>query len=180
MIATSRSEDREPIYYLRNFGIKNEDEVVSIGINGKVNELQAAIGLLNLPLVEGERSLRAKLREQYCEFLSAVPGIKVPIKQPGVYNSEQYFHVVIDPSVFGRTRDDVYDSLKHKGIFARKYFHPICTDFEPYRGYQIHSTRNDPYVNTVKSQVLCLPFHSGVDEEDLEDIRAEFCSPRAN
>jgi dTDP-4-amino-4,6-dideoxygalactose transaminase len=179
LIATGRSEDREPIYYLRNFGIKNEDEVVSIGINGKVNELQAAIGLLNLPLVERERSLRAKLREQYCQFLSSVPGVKIPIAQPGVYNSEQYFHIVIDPFLFGRSRDEIYDSLKRKGIYARKYFHPICTDFEPYRGHKIFSTRSEPYVNTVKSQVLCLPFHSGVDNDDLEDIRAEFYRPRA-
>jgi len=174
LIATSRKRDKDPIYFLRNFGIKNEDEVVSVGINGKVNELQAAIGLLNLPLIEGERALRSNLRRRYCELLTSVPGVRVPQPQPGVLNSEQYFHLVIDPTSFGRTRDDVYDSLKQRGIFSRKYFHPICTDFEPYRRFEIHSARHDPYVNTVKSQVLCLPFHSGVEEEDVNDICAEF------
>jgi dTDP-4-amino-4,6-dideoxygalactose transaminase len=175
LIATNRAEDKGTIYSLRNFGIKNEEEVIAIGINGKMNELQAAIGLLNLPLVQRERSLRAKLRERYCDLLSSVPGVTTPTAQAGVHNSEQYFHIVVDPTLFGRTRDDVYESLKRKGIFTRKYFHPICTDFEPYRGHHIHSIRNAPYVNTVKSQVLCLPFHSGVEDEDLEDIRAEFC-----
>lgn len=179
LIATNRAEDKGAIYSLRNFGIKNEEEVIAIGINGKMNELQAAIGLLNLPLVQRERSLRAKLRERYCDLLSSVPGVTTPTAQAGVYNSEQYFHIVIDPILFGRTRDDVYESLKRKDIFARKYFHPICTDFEPYRGHHIHSIRNTPYVNTVKSQVLCLPFHSGVEDEDLEDIRAEFCAQSA-
>lgn len=174
LIATNQVKDKETIYYLRNFGIKNEEEVVAVGINGKLNELQAAIGLLNLPLVHHERSLRAQLREKYSNFLRKVPGIALPIAQPGVLNSEQYFHIVIDPAIFGRSRDDVYNRLKRKGIFSRKYFHPICTDFAPYRDYKIHSVRNDPYVSLVKSQVLCLPFHSGVDDEDIEDIRAEF------
>jgi dTDP-4-amino-4,6-dideoxygalactose transaminase len=174
LIATNRAEDKDKINYLRNFGIKNEEEVVGIGINGKLNELQAAIGLLNLPLVQHERSSRAKLRERYCNFLRSVPGITLPIAQPGVSHSEQYFHILIDPMLFGRTRDDIYESLKRKSIFSRKYFHPICTDFAPYRGYKIHSARDEPYVNTVKSRVLCLPFHSGVEDEDFEDIRAEF------
>ncbi len=174
LIATHRAEDKETIHYLRNFGIKNEEEVVAIGINGKLNELQAAIGLLNLPLVERERSSRAMLRKKYCDFLRSVPGITLPAAQPEVRSSEQYFYVVIDPNRFGRTRDDVYESLKRKEIFSRKYFHPICTDFEPYRGYKIHSVRDEPYVNTVKSRVLCLPFHSDVEDEDVEDIRAEF------
>ncbi len=174
LITTPKAEDKDTIYYLRNFGIKNEDEVVSTGINGKMNEVQAAIGLLNLPLVERERSLRLSLRKKYEEFLSGIPGITLPPPQPGVLNSEQYFCIVIDPARYGRTRDDVYDNLKKKGIFSRKYFHPICTDFEPYRGYKIHSVRPEPYVLSVKSQVLCLPFHSGVDDDDLNDMKAEF------
>ncbi len=174
LIATTRPDDTEAIYYLRNFGIKNEEEVVSIGINGKLNEIQAAIGLLNLPLVKPERSFRATLRERYCEFFRSVPGITLPVLQPEVCNSEQYFHIVINPGLFGRTRDDVYESLKLKKIFSRKYFHPVCTDFTPYRGYKIHSVRDEPYVNVVKSQVLCLPFHSGVGEDDFKDICGEF------
>lgn len=174
LIATSRESDKEAIYYLRNFGIKNEEKVIAVGINGKLNELQAALGLLNLPLVEEERRRRATLRQKYRECLEPINGIRLQPEQVGVYNSEQYFVIVIDEAEFGRSRDDLYSALKRRGIFARKYFHPICTDFEPYRGYQIHSARPTPYVSTVKSQVLCLPFHSGVDDEDLAEIRGEF------
>jgi dTDP-4-amino-4,6-dideoxygalactose transaminase len=174
LITTPDAKNKEDIYFLRNFGIKNEDQVVSTGINGKMNELQAAIGLLNLPLVETERSARIALREQYEEFLSDIPGITLPPEQPGVRNSEQYFCVVIDPVRFHRSRDDIYENLKKIGIFTRKYFHPICTDFEPYRGQKIFSVRQEAYVHTVKSQVLCLPFHSGVDDQDVADIRSEF------
>jgi dTDP-4-amino-4,6-dideoxygalactose transaminase len=173
-IATTRASDQETLYYLRNFGIKSEEEVVAVGINGKLNELQAAMGLLNLPLVKEEQRRRAVLREKYRQFLEGLQGIRLQQQQAGVSNSEQYFPIVIDPLTFGRSRDDIYLSLKSRGIFARKYFHPICTDFAPYRDCKIHSTRNAPFVNTVKSQVLCLPFHSGVDDQDVADIRDEF------
>lgn len=174
MIATNRKEDREKIYYLRNFGIRNEEEVVGIGINGKMNELQAMMGLLNLPLVEGERAARARLREKYEAFLADLPGISLQPKQPGVSNSEQYFVLQIDPAGFGRTRDDLYLALKSRGIFARKYFHPICTDFGPYRGHPIHSIRKRPTAGRVKMHVLCLPFHSGVEDHHVAEIRDVF------
>jgi dTDP-4-amino-4,6-dideoxygalactose transaminase len=174
VVATARESDERAIYYLRNFGIKNEEEVVSIGINGKLNEFQAAIGLLNLPLVAQERELRAVLRSKYRAFLEGIPGVRLQPEQKGVSSSEQYFPVVIDASVFGRSRDDLYEALKLRGIYARKYFHPICTDFTPYRHWPIHSVHAEPFVEKVKSQVLCLPFHSGVTDADLDDIREVF------
>jgi dTDP-4-amino-4,6-dideoxygalactose transaminase len=174
LITTPKASDKEKIYFLRNFGIKNEEEVVEIGINGKMNEMQAAIGLLNLKLVAEERARRAKLRQNYCDRLAKVPGVRLPAPQKNVTNSEQYFPVVIDQEHFGRTRNDVYEELQTKDIFARKYFHPICTDFAPYKGQMIYSVRNSPYVNQVKSQVLCLPFHSGVTDDHVDVIAGVF------
>jgi dTDP-4-amino-4,6-dideoxygalactose transaminase len=174
MIVTNRKEDRERIYYLRNFGIKNEEEIVSVGINGKMNELQAMIGLLNLPLIEKERAARVELRRKYRALLTDLPGIRLQPEQTGVLNSEQYFAIQIDPAGFGRTRDDIYLALKAQNIFARKYFHPICTDFEPYRGYPIHSVRSRPAADLIKNRVLCLPFHSGVDDRHVAVIRDVF------
>ena len=174
LIATPHKSYQQTIYNLRNFGIKNEEEVVSIGLNGKMNELQAAIGLLNLPLVEKERSIRRSLRQEYCSRLEGIKGITLPPCQKGVFNSEQYFPLVIDEEVFGRSRDEIYDALKKKQIFTRKYFHPICTDFLPYKGYGIVTARDHPYANVVKHRVLCLPFHSAVEQDDITDICNEF------
>lgn len=174
LIATPQAADRDGIYFLRNFGIKNEEEVVSVGINGKLNEMQSAVGLLNLRKVPDEMCARASLRASYDEILAGLPGVQLQPKQPGVTSSEQYFPIVIDPSRFGRSRDDIYAELKAIDIFARKYFHPICTDFLPYRDFDIHSVRATPYVSDVKSQVLCLPFHSAVSEKDLVDMQAVF------
>lgn len=173
-ITSRNAEDKEKIYFLRNFGILNEEEVVEIGINGKMNEFQAAIGLLNLPLVSTERAVRARLRKKYNDLLAGLPGVRLPPCQAGVLNSEQYYHLVIDPTRFGRSRDDIYVRLKQKNIFARKYFHPICTDFAPYKGSQIHTVHDKPYVETVKSRVLCLPFHGGVTDAHVETIRDSF------
>ncbi|WP_221793638.1 DegT/DnrJ/EryC1/StrS family aminotransferase [Aquisediminimonas sediminicola] len=174
LLATNRPEDAEIIYHLRNFGIKNEEEVVSVGINGKLNEMQAAIGLLNLPLVEEEKRSRAGLKQKYRELLNDLPGIQLPPEQQGVTSSEQYFPIVVDPATFGCTRDDLYDELKARQIFARKYFHPICTDFDPYKGFPIYSVRDTPFVDIIKNRVLCLPYHSGVDDTDLSDIISVF------
>ena len=179
LIATPRNDDGEAIENLRNFGIKNEEEVVCVGINGKLNEVQAAVGLLNLPRVDGERERRALLRAKYDEMMGLLPGIAVQKKQPGVVNSEQYYRIVVDAEVFGRSRNDLYDALKDRGIFARKYFHPICTDFVPYKGWPIYTTRSSPYVDIVKTQVLCLPFHSGVTDEDVAEIRDVFWTGRS-
>ena len=173
-ITSGRADYKDKISHLRNFGIKNEEEVVDIGINGKMNEIQAVMGILNLSDIESERKHRRRIREKYNDFLGGMHGIRVPPRQPGVLNSEQYYHVVIDPIKFGRSRDDIYLELKRKNIFARKYFHPICTDFEPYKGYVIHSIRRTPYVEEVKSRVLCLPFHSGVTDEHLQSIYETF------
>lgn len=173
-IATPRPNDHEMIYFLRNFGIKSEEEVVSIGINGKMNEVQAGIGLLNLPKVPAEREARAQLRSKLDAALSDLPGIGLQPVQPGVGQSEQYYPVVINAEFFGRNRDVIYGALKERGILSRKYFHPICTDFAPYRGFPIISARNTPYVSEVKSQVLCLPFFSGVTDEDVDEIKAVF------
>lgn len=174
LIATPNAQDADRIYNLRNFGIKSEEEVVEVGINGKMNEVQAAIGLLNLGHVADEKAKRQQLRKRYCEALAGLDGIQTQPEQPGVENSEQYFPLIIDETRYGRTRDDIYDALKERNIFARKYFHPICTDFKPYRHVPIVSTRAIPYVTEVKSRVLCLPFHSGVSQEAVAVIADVF------
>lgn len=170
MIATPRETDYHKLHYLRNFGIKNEEEVVEIGLNGKMNEVQAAIGLLNLALVENERTSRAKLRLKYEDALADCPGIALQKKQAGVTQSEQYFPIVIDSARLGRNRDQVYEQLKQRGIMARKYFHPVCTDFVPYQNSAIATKHNVPVVDRIKTSVLCLPFFSQVTDEDVDEI----------
>ena len=174
LLTTNMPEDRERIYLLRNFGIKNEEEVVSVGINGKMNELQAAIGLLNLDIFEGEREKRKGLRQRYREVLGGLDGVLLQEVSENITQSEQYLLVRIDQEKSHLNRDEIKEKLAEKQIFARKYFYPICTDYEPYRNMPIISTRARPYAQVAKQQVLCLPFHSGVTEAHLDLIAAVF------
>ena len=160
----------EQLKLVRNFGIVDENAVSEIGINGKMSEVHAAIGLLNLKKVEAERAARRRLRASYNAFLQDVPGLRTAPRQEDVAHSEQYYPLVIDPSVFGRSRDDIYDQLKARNIYARKYFWPICTEFTPYRSYKVHTDKTTPVVEWVKNKVLCLPFHSSVTDNHIATI----------
>jgi len=174
LITTKKIEDRESIYLLRNFGIKNEEEVVAVGINGKMNELQAAIGLLNLDIFEIEREKRSRLRQRYREILSGLDGVLLQEAAENTTQSEQYLLVRIDRTRSRLDRDQVKERLAERKIFARKYFYPICTDYEPYRNMPIISKRVRPYAQIAKKQVLCLPLHSAVTEAHLDLIAEVF------
>ena len=167
LITTNNIENRERIYLLRNFGIKNENEVLSIGINGKMNEIQAAIGLLNLDIFNFEKEKRKNLRELYRKILKNIDGIKLQDVADNVTQSEQYLLIRIDDNVSQFNREEFKELLAEKQIYARKYFYPICTDYEPYKNMPIISKNNTAYSHVAKHQVLCLPFHSGVTDDHL-------------
>lgn len=150
---------RKAIYLLRNFGIQNEETVVDVGINGKMNELQAAMGLLNIDLVENERARRQEIYNVYSSELAGVKGIILPVMTEGVTNSLQYFPVRIVESETGVSRDFIYNELKKYNIFARKYFYPLCSDYDPYTELASSSPDNLPVANQVQQEILCLPFY---------------------
>ena len=164
LLTTNDPELGEQLRLIRNFGIVDEETVSTVGINAKMGELHAAVGLANLKYFRQEQVTRRNLRARYDEVMARFPGVRVHATQPGVESSEQYYMVRIDPEVFGATRDDLYNSLKERNIYSRRYFWPICTDFECYRDHEIVSISNVPVTERIKNQVLCLPFHSGVEQ----------------
>lgn len=159
----------EKVYNLRNFGIKNEEKVVDIGINGKINEIQASIGLLNLKLFKEEIKKRTNIKNKYIEHLSDIPGIKIPKMPKNTTDSCQYFPIIIGNN-FNLTRDQLYDELKKNNIFTRKYFYPICSDYEPYKNLESSSIENLPVANDLKNRVLCLPYYGDLSFETVIHI----------
>lgn len=155
------------LHDLRNFGIQSEEIVEDIGINGKLNEIQAAIGLLNLKIFEQEQDKRAKLKKFYCEKLAGVQGIKIPMMPLNTKDSLQYFPLIIEEN-FKATRDEVCDELKKHNIITRKYFFPACSDYECYK----HLPKRDELnvVNDIKNRVICLPFYGDLDFEVADFI----------
>lgn len=159
----------DKIYNLRNFGIRNEDQVADIGINGKMNEIQAALGLLNLKLFKEEQEKRKLIRMQYNRNLSGITGIRIPKLPADTTDSCQYYPIIIEES-FPVTRNALYNQLKKKNIYSRKYFYPLCSDFEPYKALPSSSKENLPVANDLKNKVLCLPFYGGLSINDVDAI----------
>ena len=158
---------------LKNFGIKNEDEVVMPGINGKLDELRAAIGRIMLNYVEGERLKRFSLHKIYNEELAGVEGLKLmPAVAENVKLNYQYYIIRIDEKIFGRTRDEVYDAFKNYNVYTRKYFHPLCSEYTCYRQLNSARSENLPVANVVARQVLSLPIYGELSENDARKICA--------
>ena len=162
---------KDRIDLLKNFGIKNEDEVVMPGINGKLNEVSSAIGRIMLNYVEPERQKRIKLHEVYNSELADVEGVKLmPKVADNVKLNYQYYVIRIDEKVFGKSRDEVYEEFKNYNVFTRKYFHPLCSEFTCYR--QLNSAREEnlPVANVIGKQVLSMPMYGGLTEDDVKKI----------
>jgi dTDP-4-amino-4,6-dideoxygalactose transaminase len=165
----NNNELKLKIYNLRNFGIKNEEEVVDIGINGKMNEIQAAIGLLNLKLFKEEQLKRKEIKKLYLNKLQGIDNIRIPVMPKNTTDSFQYFPIVIEDD-FPISRDDIYNELKKHNIFARKYFYPICSDYKDYKGLESSSVTNLPVANDLKHKVLCLPYYGGLEHQIIIKI----------
>ncbi|HNA85760.1 MAG TPA: DegT/DnrJ/EryC1/StrS family aminotransferase [Nitrospira sp.] len=161
---------KQRIDLLKNFGIRNEFEVLLPGINGKMNELSAVIGLTVLDLVNEERSRRAVIRAQYRRELGDVPGIEFPDQPEDATSSEQYLVVRITKDGFGKSRDEVFEYLRQYRVFARKYFYPLTSDYPCY--HQLPSASADalPNAQKVAQEVLCLPFYGLLKESDVSRI----------
>lgn len=166
----SRSEgQKKRIDLLRNFGFVNEVTVVDMGINGKMNELSAALGLLELRYFEQVRAQRQEIVKTYRAALADVKGIRFLSDLEGVGHNYTYFPIFVDEAVYGRSRDDLYEALKEHGIFARRYFYPLISHFPPYRHLSSASPANLPVAEQLAKEVLCLPVYPGLS---LEQVRA--------
>ena len=155
---------------LKNFGIKNQNEVVMAGINGKMNELQSALGLLNLGLIEGERKKRKRLSEAYYRELETMEGITCFKNPENIRNSFQYFVIRINAKLFGRSRDYIYTEFKKYNVFSRKYFYPLCSEYDCYKHLPSSRRGKLPVAHKVVDEVLCLPFYGGLGIAGVEKI----------
>lgn len=157
------------IYNLRNFGIQSEELVEEVGINGKMNEIQASIGILNLDLYKAEQEKRARVKAFYDENLSKIKGIRIPKMPLGTTNSYQYYPIIVEDD-YPINRDELYEKFKKENIFTRKYFYPACHDYECYKNDLTVRLAKLAVVDDLKNRVLCLPFYGDLDESILSEI----------
>ena len=160
---------KRKIYNLRNFGIQSEEIVEEVGINGKMNEFQAAMGLENLKIYKEEQEKRARVKAFYDDRLSKIKGIRIPKMPKGVTNSYQYYPIVIEDD-YPINRDELYDIFKERNILTRKYFYPACHDYDCYKNDLTVKLSNLSVVDDLKNKVLCLPFYGDLDTGTLNEI----------
>lgn len=160
---------KRKIYNLRNFGIQSEEVVEDVGINGKMNEFQAAMGLENLKIYKEEQQKRAKVKAFYDEHLSIIKGIRIPKMPDNVTNSYQYYPIVIEDD-YPISRNELYDRFKEQNILTRKYFYPACNDYDCYKNDLAVKLADLYVVNDLKHKVLCLPFYGNLSSEILDFI----------
>jgi dTDP-4-amino-4,6-dideoxygalactose transaminase len=158
------------IDFLKNFGFADEVTVVEPGINAKMNELQAAYGLVQLKYVDNYISKRKSIAELYRQKLKTVKGLVTLNDIPGVRHSYTYFPVLIDERIYGIPRDSVYEELKKHNIFGRRYFYPLISQFPTYRGLNSAKTENLPVSTKTAEQVICLPIYPDLDIITIEEI----------
>ncbi len=161
---------KQRIDYLKNFGFAGETTVVAPGINGKMDEVRAAYGLVSLNYVDDAISKRREVALQYREALRNISGITVFEDFENVKHNYSYFPILVNEELYGLSRDELYEKLKANNIFGRRYFYPLISNFSTYRGLPSANKENLPVANRIADSVICLPIHHEIDEEDLKEI----------
>ena len=161
---------KQRIDYLKNFGFANEVEVVGPGINSKMDEIRSAYGLLNLKQVDAAIAARQKVAVAYREALRNVDGISFWDDMPGVRHNYSYFPIFVDAEKYGMTRDELYMKMKDQGVWGRRYFYPLISEFSTYRGLESSRPENLPNAHMMANTVICLPMHHALREEELNRI----------
>ena len=161
---------KQRIDYLKNFGFANEIEVVGPGINSKMDEIRSAYGLLNLKQVDAAIAARQKVVVAYREALRNVEGISFWDDMPGVRHNYSYFPIFVDAEKYGMTRDELYMKMKDQGVWGRRYFYPLISEFSTYRGLESSRPENLPNAHMMADTVICLPMHHALSEEEINRI----------
>ncbi len=168
-IVCHNSEMKKKIDFLKNFGFADEVTVVSPGINAKMNEVQAAFGLLQLKYVDEQIARRKKIALKYRELLGDVKGISLQNEFDDVSYNYAYFPILVQDT-YCMTRDGLYALLAANQIFARRYFYPLISQFPPYRDLPSAHPENIPVATNIANRIICLPIYADLETTDIEYI----------
>ena len=161
---------KKRIDYLKNFGFASETEVVAPGINGKLDEVRAVYGLLNLKQVDKAINARHQVAIQYRQAFQNVKGIRFFNDMIGVKHNYSYFPIFINAEEYGMTRDELYFKLRDHNILGRRYFYPLISTFSTYSGLPSASPDNLPNATRIANEVICLPMHHELSTDDINRI----------
>ena len=156
---------------LKNFGFRGETTVVAPGINSKMDEVRAAYGLLNLRYVDAAIATRKRVAEKYVDALKDVKGIELfPYEVSPTFKWNYAYFPILVIDEYRMTRDALYEFMKTQNVLGRRYFYPLITDFEPYTNSPGATKANLPVANRLASQVICLPIHHALTDEEVDRV----------
>lgn len=164
------AKTKQRIDYLKNFGFAGETEVVGPGINSKMDEVRSAYGLLNLKQVDAAIASRKNVATVYRDALRSVEGITFWDDMPGVKHNYSYFPIFVDAEKYGMTRDELYEKMRMKNVWGRRYFYPLISEFSTYRGLESATSENLPQATKMAESVICLPMHHLLRNEDVNRV----------
>lgn len=154
---------------LKNFGFVDETTVVAPGINGKMSEFNAALGLLQLKHIDTALAQRQRIDTAYREAFCGTPGI-ICLQHVGEQvNNHAYFPILVGAD-YQLSRDALYQKFKDNNIYARRYFYPLISDFPMYRGMPSAKSDNLPVATQAAAQVICLPIYPAMTPQDLQRV----------
>lgn len=161
---------KKRIDYLKNFGFAGEITVVQPGINAKMNEMQAALGLLQLKSIDQNIFKRQEIANLYRDSLSQIKGIRILHDIDDIKHNYAYFPIFIDEQRYGKPRDELYNELKQNNIYGRRYFYPLISHFPIYRGLESARPSNLANAEKITSQVICLPIYPDLKTTEIQAI----------
>jgi dTDP-4-amino-4,6-dideoxygalactose transaminase len=161
---------KKRIDYLKNFGFASETEVVMPGINGKMDEIRSAYGLLNLKYVDNAIEKRQRIALQYHRELKDIQGITIMNDISNVKLNYSYFPVFVNKDEYGMSRDELFEKLKSHNIYGRRYFYPLISTFSPYRGLDSASPDNLPVATQLADRVICLPIYHDLESQEFSKV----------
>ena len=155
---------------MRDFGFAGPDRVVSLGTNGKMNEVSAAMGLTGLESLEEFIDVNRRNHACYRQHLADTPGIRLVAFDGAERHNYQYVVVEVDEEIAGIGRDHLVELLHAENVLARRYFHPGCHRMEPYASEYADAGRSLPVTEALSGRVLCLPTGTAVTARDIVSI----------
>ena len=168
-IICADAKTKQRIDHLKNFGFLDETTVVEPGINGKMSEINAAFGMLQLKYISNVMQRRTEIDACYREGLSDVRGIRCLPQSGQIVANHSYFPIMVEPS-YPLSRDALYQKLKDHNIFSRRYFYPLISEFSMYKNMPSAKPDNLPVATAAAQQVLCLPIYPSLDSDSQSRV----------
>ncbi|GJQ60095.1 MAG: DegT/DnrJ/EryC1/StrS family aminotransferase [Candidatus Scalindua sp. AMX11] len=169
-IICHKANTKKQIDFLKNFGFAGETTIMACGINSKMNEMQAALGLLQLKNYNTNNEKRREIDHLYRQNLKGIKGISLLAKPENTVSNYAYFPIFVDEKEYGISRDALYEKLKTKGIYGRRYFYPLISEFSMYESYDSANPAKLIHAKKTSQEVICLPIYPDLDSKEVDYI----------